>query len=132
MIKSSEESEVERKKVKENLAVTVTTETIYDKLLVKYPKYPMLKTLRILNWKRRFLTNCKKEQVRDPLTLSEIENQKEVLIKEEQHRYSKCEKLELSQQQLNLKLSEEGLYKCYGRIQGEYPIFLPTESTKIS
>ena len=38
------------------------------------------------------------------------------------------EKFELSQQQFNLKLSEEGLYKSYGRIQGEYPIFAPRES----
>ena len=77
----------------------------------------MLKTLRTLSWIRRFLTSCKKQQVRGPLTSSEIENQREFLIKEEQHRCSKCENFELSQQQLNLKLSEEGLYKCYGRIQ---------------
>ena len=57
MIESSEESEIERKRVKEILAVTVLSETIYDKLLVKYP---ILKTLRILSWIKRFLTNCKK------------------------------------------------------------------------
>ena len=88
----------------------------------------MLKTLRILSWIRRFLTNCKKQQVRGPLTSSEIENQREFLIKEEQHRYSKCEKFELSQQRLNLKLSQEDLYMCYGRIQREYPTFVPRES----
>ena len=85
----------------------------------------MLKTLRILSWIKRFLTNCKKQQVRDPLRSTKIENQRQFLIKEEQHRYSKCEKL--SKQQLNLKLSEEGLCKCYGRIQGKYPIFIPRE-----
>ena len=57
----------------------------------------MLKTLRILSWIRCFLTNCKKKQVRGPLTSSEIESQREFLLKEEQHRYSKCEKFELSQ-----------------------------------
>ena len=31
MIESNEESEIERKRVKEILAVTVTLETIYDK-----------------------------------------------------------------------------------------------------
>ena len=35
---------------------------------------------------------------------------------------------EPSKQQLNLKLSEEGVYKCYVFIQGEYPIFIPRES----
>ena len=77
MIESSEESEIERKRVKESLAVTVSFETISDKLLVEYP---MLKTLRILSWIKRFLTNCKKQQVRGPLTLSETENQRKFLI----------------------------------------------------
>ena len=54
MIESSEESEIDRKRVKEILAVTVSSEIIYDKLLVKY------QMLKILNWIKRFLTNCKK------------------------------------------------------------------------
>ena len=70
MIESSEESEIERKRVKDSLAVTVSSETIYEKLLVKYP---MLKTLRILSWIKRFLSNCKKQQVRSPLTSSKTE-----------------------------------------------------------
>ena len=73
MIESSEESEIERNRVKKISAVTVSSETIYDKLLVKYQ---MLKTVRILSWIKRFLTNCKKQQVRGPLTSSEIENQR--------------------------------------------------------
>ena len=73
MIESSEKSEIERNRVKKISAVTVSSETIYDKLLVKYP---MLKTVRILSWIKRFLTNCKKQQVRGPLTSSEIENQR--------------------------------------------------------
>ena len=79
--------------------MTVSSVTIYDKLLVKYP---MLEILRILSWIKLYLTNCKKQQVRGPLTSSEIENQKEFLIKKEQHRYGKCEKFEVSQQQFNL------------------------------
>ena len=73
-------------------------------------EYPMLKTLRILSWIKRFLTKSKKQQERGPLTSSEVEDQREFLIKEEQHRYSNCEKFELSKQQLNLKISAEGLY----------------------
>ena len=83
MIESSEESEIERKRVKEILAVAVSSEIIYNKLLVKYP---MLKTLRILSWIRGFLTKCKKQEERGPLKSSDIENQREFLIKEEQHR----------------------------------------------
>ena len=88
-------TEIEHKRIKEILAVTVSSKIIYDKLLVKYP---MLKILRILSWIKRFLINCKKQQERDPLTSSEIENQGEFLINEEQHRYSKCEKFEVSKQ----------------------------------
>ena len=73
MIESSEESDIEHKRVKEILAATVSSEIIYDKLLVKYP---MLKTLRILSWIKPFLTNCKKQQKRGPLISSEIENQR--------------------------------------------------------
>ena len=54
MIESSEESEIDHKRVKEILAVTVSSEIIYDKLLVKY------QMLKILNWIKSFLTNCKK------------------------------------------------------------------------
>ena len=54
MIESSGESEIEHKRVKEILAVTVSSEIIYDKLLVKY------QMLKILSWIKRFLTNCKK------------------------------------------------------------------------
>ena len=74
MVEGSEESKIEPKRVKEMLSVTVRSETIYDKLLVKYH---MLKTLRILSWIKRFLTSCKKQQVRGPLTSSETENQRE-------------------------------------------------------
>ena len=106
MIESSEGPEIERKRIKEILAVTVSSETIYDTLLVKYP---MLKTLWTLSWIKSFLTNSKKQQERGGLASNEIENQREFLIKEAQHRYSKREKFELSKVQLNLKLSEEGL-----------------------
>ena len=88
-------TEIEHKRIKEILAVTVSSKIIYGKLLVKYP---MLKILRILSWIKRFLINCKKQQERGPLTSSEIENQGEFLIKEEQHRHSKSEKFEVSKQ----------------------------------
>ena len=82
-----------------------------DKLLVKCPA---LKASKMFSWINCFLTNCNK-QVRRPLKSSEIENQREFSIKEEQHPYSKCETFELSKQELNLKLNEEGLYKYYSR-----------------
>ena len=47
MIENSEESETERKRVKEILAVTVLSETIYDELLVKYPIFKNLKNFKL-------------------------------------------------------------------------------------
>ena len=53
--------------------MAVSSEIIYDKLLVKYPT---LKTLRILSWIKRFLINRKKQEERRPLKSSEIKTQR--------------------------------------------------------
>ena len=73
MTEYSEEPEIEHRRAEEILAVTITSETIYDKLIVKCP---MLKTLRILSWIKYFVTNCKKQELRGPLTPSEIKNRR--------------------------------------------------------
>ena len=33
--------------------------------------------------------------------------------------------------QLNVKVNEEELYQCFGRIQGEHPLFIPKESVLV-
>ena len=38
------------------------------------------------------------------------------------------ENFEISRQQLNLKMNQEGIYKCHGRIQGDYPVFIRNKS----
>ena len=35
---------------------------------------------------------------------------------------------EISRKQLNLKMNEEGICECHGRIQGDYPVFIPNKS----
>ena len=36
-------------------------------------------------------------------------------------------KFEVDKLELNLQTNERGLYECRGRIQGDYPIYLPDE-----
>ena len=53
--------------------------------------------------------------------------QRKFLIKIEQNLYSNTENFEISRQQLNLKMNQEGIYECHGRIQGDYPVFIPNK-----
>ena len=46
-------------------------------------------------------------------------------MKRVQLQCSDTEKFKINQKQLNVKVSEEGLYQYFGRIHGEHPIFIP-------
>ena len=35
---------------------------------------------------------------------------------------------EISRKQLNLKMNQEGIYECHGRIHGDYPVFILNKS----
>ena len=50
------------------------------------------------------------------------------MIKRDQNLYSNTENFEISRQQLNLKMNQEGIYECQGRILGDYPVFIPNKS----
>ena len=43
-------------------------------------------------------------------------------------KHKDTDKFKSDEQQLNLKINEEGLYECRSRIEGHYPIYLPTTS----
>ena len=124
-ITKDNESEIERKKVKELLATTVDLQNPIDTLL---NKFTLLKTLRILSWINRFLSNWRKTRVSGPLTAEKVLVQRKFLIKREQNLYSNTKNFEISRQQLNLKMNQEGIYECHGRIQGDYPVFIPHKS----
>ena len=124
-ITKNNESEIERKKVKEFLATTFDLQNPIDTLL---NKFTLRKTLRILSWINRFLSNCRKTKVSGPLTAEKVLVQRKFLIKREQNLYSNTNNFEISRQQLNLKMNQEGIYECYGPIQGDYPVFIPNKS----
>ena len=90
-------------------------------------KFTLRKTLRILSWINRFLSNCRKTKVSCPLTAEKVLVQRKFLIKREQNLYSNTKNFEISRQQLNLKMNEEDIYECHGLIQGDYPVFIPNK-----
>ena len=47
------------------------------------------------------------------------------MTKRKQNLFSNTKNFEISRQQLNVKLNQEGIYECHGRIQGDYPVFIP-------
>ena len=75
-IETCEESDIEKKKNKEILATTLTTENIFDKLL---SKFSLLKTLRVLSWMSRFLSNSRKHRLKGPLTTNELLKQRKLI-----------------------------------------------------
>ena len=50
------------------------------------------------------------------------------MIKREENLYSNNKSFEIIKQQLNLRMNREGIYECHGRIQEDYPVFIPNKS----
>lgn len=88
------------------------------------------KTLRVCAWINRFLTNCRKaidERKTGPLTTQEIQHQELWWIKKTQQEAlsTNTEQFQRDRVQFNIQKNGEGVLECRGRIEGQYPIFLP-------
>ena len=81
--------------------------------------------------RKSFLKQLWKEQVTGPLTTDKVLVQRKFLIKRKQNLFSNTKNFEISRQQLNVKLSQEGIYECHGRIQGDYPVFRSIRSVLV-
>ena len=55
--------------------------------------------------------------MKGPLTTNELLKQRKLIIKKFQLQYSDTETFKINQKQLNVQVSEEGLYQCFGRVQ---------------
>ncbi|XP_020909539.1 uncharacterized protein LOC110247453 [Exaiptasia diaphana] len=124
------ESEVEAtcRPIKQFMAVTMEQRDEMDDLL---SKFTLWRTLRIGAWIARFLYNAKqkpKQRKEGPLTTEEIEMQKSFWVKRVQQQHASVDKFKEDEQRLNLKPNNEGVLVCCGRIQGEYPTYLPDTS----
>ena len=125
-IKPSEKSESESRMVKEVMKVTVPKEADFiDNLL---ERLQLTKTLRVLAWVKRFIDNLVRgKKVKGPLVTEEIQDQMRFLVKRAQTESETLETFKSDLSRLNLQKNDEGLYVCKGRIQGEYPVYLPAK-----
>ena len=107
------------------MSTTLQKNDTFDKLM---SKFDLWKFIKVIAWINRFITNCKKEKINGPLTTSEIKQQRTWFIKREQQQVADTDKFKADQQYLNLQENEVGLYVSKGRIQGDFPIYLPSTS----
>ena len=96
---------------------------MFDKLS---SKFSLLKTLIVLRWISRILSNSKKHRLKGRLTTNELLKQRKPIIRKV--RYCDTGTFKINKKQRNVKVSEKGLYQCFGRIQSEHPILIPKES----
>ena len=84
--------------------------------------------LRITSRVSRFINNVRRTKVKGPLTTEELINQQNYWTKREQQRYKNDDKFKSDTEHLNLKENTKGIYECQRRIQGLYPVYLPSRS----
>ena len=82
-------------------------------------------------WIDRFAAKSrakKAERIKGPLTTEEIQNQIRWWIKRVQAHNESTERFKNEQQRFNLQKNSQAIYECMERIQGRYPIYLPSDS----
>ena len=123
------ESRTELKPIKEILAVAVVEDNLFDKLL---EKHELWKTIRIMAWIRRFIYNVKrcnrKKKISGAITTEETVTILNFWILKTQNEGQNSPKFEEDRARLNLQENNEGVLECRGRIQGDFPIYLPDTS----
>ena len=93
-------------------------------------KFGLSKARRIGAWISRFKHNSRHPSNKNlgPLTTQEIVDQELFLIKRAQMQGMGDTKFFEDKAQLNLELNADELLVCKGRIQGEFPIYIPDSS----
>ena len=125
--KPSASSNAEAKITREVLAATVTVRDAFDELLNKHEFW---KVMRIGAWAQRFIDNCKATAATrelGPLTTTEIEKHQTWWIRRVQRDAKTSPRFEQDQLQLNLQPNQQRILECRGRLEGEYPIYLPDD-----
>ena len=62
------------------------------------------------------------------LTTDEVLEQEEYWIQRAQKQFVNTEEFFKDKEQLNLQLSNKGIWRCHGRLGGEYSIYLPDQA----
>eukprot|EP00794_Sanderia_malayensis_P011523 gene11523-biopygen9194 len=124
----SEETERELQPIKEILKVAIPAESVLDKVLEKFEYW---KAMRVTAWIFRFIWNLKakkSQRIKGPLSTKEIQNQITQWIRRVESRATASESFKADEQRLNIQRNNEDILECRGRIQGQFPIYLPTNA----
>ena len=122
---STPESQGEVKVTREVFAGAREVTDEFERLL---ERFDLWKVLRVCAWILRFVNNTRKhkeQRTNGPLTTDEIKRQTLFWVARAQNNAKGSEKFEEDRLQLNLQERQDGLLECRGRIQGDYPIYLP-------
>ena len=122
------ETQTETKIIKEVLCVTVKTD---DELDLVMRKWDLWKAIRICSWVMRFARNCRakrQKRITGPITTQETTNQLQFWVRRSQISSQGTSKFDEDKLQLNLQENANGILECRGRIQGDYPIYLPDDA----
>ena len=121
-------SEAEAKVVREIVAIT-QDQPCSDEFEPVLEKHTLQKALRVAAWVSRFINNCKQAEKKiGPLSVKEIEEAKGCWIQRVQKVSQINPIFEQHRRELNLQLNDQGFIECRGRIEGSYPIYLPTDA----
>ena len=120
----TQESQAERKIQRELFAGAVE---VNDGLNHVLEKFGLHKAMRICTWISRFIHNSRNSsnKIQGPLTTQEMSAQELFWIKRAQRQGLSDIHFRADKEQLNLELNADGVWECRGRIQGEYPVYLP-------
>ena len=120
----TQESQAERKIQRELFAGAVK---VNDGLNHVLEKFGLHKAMRICTWISRFIHNSRNSsnKIQGPLTTQEMSAQELFWIKIAQRQGLSDIHFQADKEQLNLELNVDGVWECRGRIQGEYPVYLP-------
>ena len=119
-----QETRAERKVTKELYACAIDVRDEFDGVL---EKFDLSKATRVCAWISRFTYNSRHptNKISGPLTTDEISKQTVFWVKRAQREGLSNPSFPEDKHQLNLQLNADGVLECRGRIQGEYPVYLP-------
>ena len=131
-LRASPEAIEELKAVMSSRAlVTVNPPAERDTFSDLLEKFPLRKVLRICAWISRFHENCRAtqgERQYGPLTTAEIRVRELWWIRKTQIEAVESPEFDKTKVHLNIQPNLDGILECRGRIDGEYPAFLPSAS----
>jgi hypothetical protein len=133
VLKANREVEEELKPTKNQQALTTLKQSItidiWEELL---KKFSLRKALKIRAQFNRFAKNRKvscENRKTGPLTSEEIEESELWWIKRTQSEIKEDPEFQDIRLQLNIQLNGNGVLECRGRIEGDFPMYLPRSST---